>query len=97
MDFILDNFTEYERRLSSGSTNEGFAYYAFYAQNNCGGTVSYTSGIPANVCLPGTDYDFGGNYYYYSAIRAYKSFMLMNINGKFNIYLFMVYSTNTIN
>jgi hypothetical protein len=68
--------------------NEGFAYYAFYAQKNCGGTVTYSSGIPANVCLPGSDYDFGGNYYYYSAQRAYKSFMLMNLNGKYSIFLF---------
>lgn len=63
----------------------GFAYYEFFSDSSCGGNVTYSSGVPAGICLPSIEFDIPGDYYAYGDAynRTYQSFMINNLKGNF--------------
>jgi hypothetical protein len=43
-------------KASSTAQPSGLTYLEFYSEENCGGSVTYSSGYKSNVCLPANDY-----------------------------------------
>lgn len=46
---------------STQDVSSGWVYYNFYASKNCGGSVSYATGVPMNTCLSADLLDYEGD------------------------------------
>jgi hypothetical protein len=65
---------------SAESTSQiGYVYYSFYANQGCGGSVTYQSGVAVNVCLSSDYYGVPNNNSY---IPNFESFKITGLTGK---------------
>jgi hypothetical protein len=64
---------------SAESTSQiGYVYYNFYANQGCGGSVTYQSGVAVNVCLSSDYYGVPNNNSY---IPNFESFKITGLTG----------------
>jgi hypothetical protein len=75
---------------ASSSGHSGITYLEFYAEANCGGSITYSTGYKSNLCLPANDYvrppfaDDDDFYYKF----PFQSLRISNLTGG-SVYMFL--------
>ena len=68
----------------SSTSSGGFAYLEFYSQSSCSGSITYSTGYRAGMCLPTSDYvrppltDEDDFYYKF----PFQSLRISNLTGR---------------